>query len=274
MHPNVYFSPIKEPRFFCTDFQDYSYSGASAQKDYLALFEAASDAHLAIGEGTARYLYSNEAVPRILDFNPNARLIAMVRNPIAMVQSVHARGVYEAIENVMDFETAWRLQDSRRAGRHIPALCRDPQMLLYGDRCLLGAQLEKAYNVVPKEQLLVIVFDDFRRNPKRVYERVLAFLGVPSDGRAAFPVINANQGYRSPRLQRLMLLLGSVKRAMGIQRGLGIHRRLFGFNIKSKARPTLHSELRAELCDYFSPDVEKLSSLLDRDLSHWISQQA
>src|SRR3990167_9603139 len=81
-HPNVFFSFPKEVNFFSSDI--YSSTLCSDISSYLKLFSNSEEIHLAVGEGSVFYLASNCAVPSILQFNPQAKFIVMVRNPVDM----------------------------------------------------------------------------------------------------------------------------------------------------------------------------------------------
>ena len=85
-HPRVFFSDTKEPHFFCTD----GYTGVKTLKQYEKLFEDAKPHHLAVGEGSTHYLFSKVAVPNILVYNPDARFIVCLRNPVDMAPSLHS----------------------------------------------------------------------------------------------------------------------------------------------------------------------------------------
>ena len=67
----------------------------------------------ALGEGSVSYLYYPQAISRILEINPRAKFIVMVRNPTEMIYSYHSRLLAVLEENVNDFFTAWNLQDDR-----------------------------------------------------------------------------------------------------------------------------------------------------------------
>jgi hypothetical protein len=276
-HPNVFFSPRKELNFLNDDLPQEDVSGLyriSTLRDYLKYFVEANENHLAVGEGTPHYLRSRTAIPNILDLNPEARLIAMVRNPIDLVHSFHATRVYEGLEDVVDFEEAWRKQDERRRGRSIPKFCLDESMLLYSEIGLLGKQLQRMFSFAPAEQVKVVVFDDFVRSPKEAYEGVLSFLELPNDGRTEFPKLNPNMHRRSRFLQRgvgyAIRNTMRTKRVLGIRRGLGVLNRISKSNTKVQPRPPLSASFEAELRDFYKEDVELLSQLLDRDLAPWL----
>jgi len=170
-HPQAFFSDIKEPNYFNTDFSE-SFRTQNARRflrnegDYLTLFRQATEQHRAIGEGTVWYLYSQEAIKNIQTFNPNSKIIVMLRNPIDLAYSLYRQQVYSFHEKVDDFETAWRLQERRERGESIPRNCLEPKVLLYQKICMLGSQLNRLYKVFPKDQVATIFFEDFKNKPK------------------------------------------------------------------------------------------------------------
>jgi len=128
-HPNIFFCPVKEPHFFDLD---TSKRLKLNLQTYLSLFAEADPAlHQAVGEGSTGYLFSKVAVSEILKFNPNSKFIVMLRNPVDLVQSWHSEMYYEGVEDVVDFEKAWKLEQERRQGRNIPKSCWEPKKLFY-----------------------------------------------------------------------------------------------------------------------------------------------
>jgi glycosyltransferase involved in cell wall biosynthesis len=273
-HPNVFFSPVKEPHFF-----DLDTSKRLKLKlgTYLSLFSQADpNVHKAIGEGSTGYLFSKVAVSEILKFNPDSRFIVMLRNPVELVWSWHAEMYFEGVENVYDFEEAWKLEKERRNGKNIPKACWEPQKLFYSEWGKLGDQMERLFSVVPRDRVKVILFDDFAVDTKGVYEDVLSFLGVPSDGRNDFQTANENKAIRYPWLQQRLAVAANnfrlVRAVSGLKLnlGIGLSKKLLLLNSKPSNRAPISPELRAELVGYFCGDVQKLSKLLNRDLSHWV----
>lgn len=266
-HPQIFLSNPKEPHFFNTD---HANRPTESLHDYLRLFHRAlPDQHVA-GEASTRYLVSQSAVVNILKLNPDAKFIVMVRNPIDMAHALHAQSVGDATENVLDFEQAWRLQDMRRIGKHVPLTCPDKAHLLYGDICKVGVQLERLMGRVTASRLNVIVFDDFVANTQGVYEDTLRFLGVQPDGRSEFPAYNQNRSVRALHLQRMLLTLGALKIRLGVRRGLGIYKMMQKMTTRRACRENLPARFREELVEYFRDDVRLLSELLHRDLTSWL----
>ena len=138
--------------------------------------------HQAVGDGSVSYLYAPDAIRRVLEFDPRAKFIVLVRNPVEMMRSYHSRMLFQLDEDEEDFARAWDLQANRAAGRDIPKRCRDARLLQYGHLGKLGMHLERLFEVAGRERCHVIVFDDFVEDPRAVYLRALEFLGVDDDG--------------------------------------------------------------------------------------------
>lgn len=271
-HANIFISDPKEPWFFCND---YTFRGVQSWEDYFKLFSEATDDHALIGEASTCYLHSSVAVQEILKFNSSAKFIVMLRNPVDMAYSLHRELVWSGDEDVKDFEKAWHLQHSRKAGANLPPYSRQPEVLQYSRVCMLGEQMQRLFNRVPRERVHVVVYDDFCENARRVYTQTLDFLGANDDGRSEFAVYNVSKKPRSQRvtgaLKRMYAFKAKLESSLGIQTRLGILNRLSRANTKEEARAPLSPPLRDMLCRAFSDDVRKLSELIKRDLTPWIA---
>ncbi len=277
-HPEIFMTWPKEPLFFCDDFD-----GARVVRsfeDYLDLYKEIPAEVNAVGEASAMYLYSATALDHIKVFAPEAKIIAMVRNPIDLAQAFHAQLLFSLTEDEPDFEVAWSLQDERRTGRRIPAGCSEPEFLQYRRVASLGEQIGRLRSTFPEDQIHVICFEDFARDTRGVYQGVLRFLGVEDDGRENFERVNATPTHKSRALSHLTQRPPQwlVKSARVVKRSLGLEKLSFldwlrRTNSTTAKRPTLSAAMRAEMADSFRPDVEQLSLLLGRDLSSWLRNE-
>jgi hypothetical protein len=263
---------------------DHEPSRAELERDYLdRYFGHHLDTHRAVGEGSVSYLYAPDTLERIQHWNPNARFIALVRDPLSMLPSYHLRMLFLLQEDEQDFARAWELQTARARGERIPRLCLDPRLLLYGEVAKLGAQIERLFAVAGRGRSLVVLFDDLVAEPAAVYRRVLEFIGVDHDGRTRFAPKYESRIYRSRLLQRLLyrpvIRYGGVittlqRRARSQPRARGrrksLIKRLTHWNTVSTRPAPLAPGMRAIVRETLMPDVEHLSDLLGRDLSHWL----
>lgn len=266
-HPAVFLPSLKEPSFFDTDSPRV---GVRTLRHYLRCFSGASAQHAAVGEASPNYLFSTVAIAKILKFNPDARLIVLIRNPVEMAASLHAQLVYNFHEDVTDFAVAWSLQQRRKAGLDIPKRCRLPQFLQYRAACSLGEQLQRLQRVADPNRVHIVLFDDLKKEPRAVYRSILEFLGLSDDGRTEFPVVNARKAPPTSRWHLLLRNFGYLKQHAGVahlQWGLS---RLRGAG-RADAMPSvdgpLTDPLRAELECAFREDIEVLERLLRRPLS-------
>jgi hypothetical protein len=275
-HPNIFMSPVKEPHFFAKDLG--TYPRIKTLEDYTDLFAASTPEHLRVGEASVYYLRSTTAIANIHQFNPDARIIAMFRNPVDMVYALHSQLLYVSEESASDFETAWRLQERRSRGLDLPARSRGSFLVQYAQVGQLGSQTARLLSIFPRAQVKLILYDDFIASPSSVYSEVIEFLGIPHDNRTAFPRINENKRAKVAWLRNflrkppptLRSALRGVKQAIGEEGISAVKRKVLALNTVQERRPALTPELRAELVQTFRDEVHLLSRLLNRDLSHWV----
>lgn len=271
-HPNVYMSDPKEPAYFS---EDVGPTHCRSMDEYLALFAGVKPEQTVIGEASTFYCYSDHAVQRIREFRPDAKLLVMLRRPTDLVYSLHGELLKQGLENKWDFEEAWKLQSARAAGMAVPpgSNARELDFQWIGS---LGSQVERVLQLVPKEQVHFILFDDFVRDTRSEYLRLLEFLEVPDDGKTDFPRINEAVQFKSRAMARLPRYLRArmgkrveaMKKAVGIDR-LGIVEAFDRFNRQVRPSVPLRLEFRQHLDDFFRDEVILLEKLIGRDLSSW-----
>lgn len=276
-HPDVFFCDPKEPFFWSDDYPGLAdQHGLKSLDDYLRLFARARPAQRIVAEGSTNYLASARAIARIVAFNPDARFIVMLRNPVDVAHAFHMEQVFVLNEDEPDFETAWRLQERRRRGEGIPRNCRAPQFLQYGEVASYAPQVRRLLDLVPRHSVHFIEFDLFRQNPGAAYASSLAFLGLTHDGRTAFPVVNATRRHRSKAIARAVLGPPRLlRRPVEMVRGHLRRQRYAPVEALKEmlrapgTREPLSAALRRELAACFAPDVSALETLLGWDLRHW-----
>lgn len=271
LHPNVFFSQPKEPDYFATDFKERV---ITSESDYLRLFkDVDSSCHLAIGEGSVVYMFSKVAVSNILQFQPNAKFIVMLRNPADLVVSLHAQVLVQGNEDISSFLDAWNAEADRHKGKRIPAGCRNPQWLYYSEWGKLGTQLKRALEIAPRGRLKVVLFDDFIHNPRSIYQEVLEFLGLPDDGRAQFSKINERRAVKNLLLQNIygtaMRLWLPLRTKLTHGKGFGFGGYLIKLNTVTTKKNYISDEVRQMLISFYKDELLLLESLLNRNLEHW-----
>jgi hypothetical protein len=266
-HPDI-FMPVrpKEPMFFSND--QLAHSGMLYPADlprYLALFAAAGRVRR-VGEASTTYLEAPEAAGRIHEFNPEARVIAMLRDPVEMIASLHSMRVSQGLEHIADLPTA--LADER----HRPGfgVVGDQSSIRYRDRTRFATMLRPWFDVFASERVKVIVLEDVAAQPAVEFQRTLQFLEVdPAYSPQSFARHNEREWPRSLFLARVQARF----RGRGLRDGardrlagrayhlLGRLNRVRGV----EPRP-MPDDLRRQLRDELGPDVDALSRLLGRDM--------
>jgi hypothetical protein len=273
-HPNIYVPLAFEPQYFCTDFQsiaDYT------QESYLRLFDGVTEEHQAVGEKSVIYLYSEVAIDNILKFDPDARLILMLRNPVDLVYSWHSQLYYSFLENVGDFSTAWDMQKIRAQGKNIPQRCPVPFALQYREIGQLGKYTARLLSKVPREQIKIIFMEDVHADIEKTYSETLEFLDVDYVPRRDPRKLNSNKRHRSRWLgshlthdseSQTSRVITRIEK-LPLIRKTHFRQRLHQWNKIEYKRPPLAPDIRQHLVEEFREDVRELSELTGRNLDHW-----
>lgn len=282
-HPQVCFSRPKETHYFAQ--LDDLPSEADLKRDYIdRYFGHRAAGESVAGEGSVSYIHLPEAIEKILHFNPDAKFIAMVRNPRSMLPSYHQKMLFLLQENEADFDKAWALQAPRAQGRKLPRTCLDPRLLNYTEVASLGAQVQRLFETVGRERAHIIVFDDFVKDTLASYRAVLDFLEIDYDGQTEFERRFDSQMYRFRWLQYLFFItatrggkfVDTLERRRRKYREDGTIRpnlvkRITKLNKGPKKpaplSPRMVEVLRRDLHD----DVRLLGQLLGRDLGYWLT---
>jgi hypothetical protein len=296
-HPDVCFSSIKEPHFFST--RDLGEAAPSelrrAQENYLDSFFPGRRPGDVLAEASVSYLYAPERVSAAIKLWPDARFVIAVRSPLELLPSLHLRNVHNGDETERDFERAWNLVEERRDGRHVPRSCIDRRLLDYKEIGSLGKHVRRFVDIVGRERCFISVFDDIVADSAGLYGKVIDFLGLPEDCRTSFPVHRPSTDVKAAWLQRFLKRPPGALRALGSPASarregapayqhfasaaatrhlMQIRKHLLGWN-RVRTRPAgLNAHLRRALSDYYREDIAQLSSLLGRDLSHWLSPRS
>ena len=282
VHPQVFMGELKEPWFFATDMRPRfqpARTGAVPETlaSYTALFGAAAPDQR-VGEASSSYLRSERAAANIAALRADARIVAILREPASFLRSLHHQMLRDHIETEQDLRTAIALEPLRREGQKIPHRSHLPQMLLYSNHVRYVEQLRRYHEAFGTEQVLVLIYDDFRADNEGTLRRVQQFLGVRDD--VPVQALDANTTSKRMRSQQLDELVNALSVGRGpVSRALkaGV-KALTPSDLRSKAlratrRKVIYGkphppdeQLMHELRVRFKGEVESLGAFLDRDL--------
>jgi Sulfotransferase domain len=280
-HPQIYMPEVKEPWYLASDmrprFQPARSPHAKTLEDYVRLFEGAGPGEL-VGEASSSYLLSHTAAQEIARLRPGSRMIAILREPASFLRSLHLQLLRTHVESKQDLRKALALEDARSRGRRIPRHSHRPQLLLYSEHVRYVEQLRRYHAAFPPEQLLVLIYDDFRADNEATVRRVLRFLEL--DEHEPVQVTDANPTVirmRSPQLDELLNAVsvgrGPVSRAAKATIKTLTPSRFRSAAIKGTQRHLINGKpqppdekLMLELRRRFKGEVAALGEYLDRDL--------
>jgi len=224
-------------------------------------------------------LSSNKAIKSIVEFNPDAKFIVMLRNPCDMVYSMHSQIYFTGDETERDFIKAWNLSDERALGRKIPHSCREPQYLQYKQMGLLGKQVNEMLKHVSPENVVFVLLEELNADTNKVVNEVVNFLGLPPLKNLDSKVYNRNE---TPRIQLISQLyhkklpnqfskiFRSIKKTLGIE-NFGVRKFLQKLNTTEQERVRLDHSFRKQMLKmFFEDDIKLLSELTRKDLSSWL----
>lgn len=271
-HPEIFMSKKKEPHFFGSDLQIFDHPRMSL-KEYLSYFSEARDERR-LGEGSVWYLYSQRAPFEIKEFCPSASILIMLRNPVDLMYSLHNQGLYSANYHIEDFAAALKAEENGNGHLRKAKHGSRTGDLAYRATARYTRHVERYLDVFGRDNVHIIIYDDLAASLAQVYRQTCEFLGVDSGFRPEFRVVNSNKNVRSRAL--LFLLKYPPPAAQRLARSLipghlrrGLYELVRRINTAYAPRPPMKPELERRLRAEFLPEVEQLSELLDRDLTHW-----
>ncbi len=268
----------KEPGYFCSELIARPNLAVNGPREYLRLFSAATD-QLQIGEASALYLYSQQAAQRIQQFCPTAKIIALIREPVAMMRSWHADNLRHGHDDVTSFERAIELEEPRRNGKSLPFGSGYPACLQYRAMATFSQQIERYLQQFRRNQVKVLLLEDLATAPQKTLGDVLQFLDLSPDCSLDQVVHNQRVGLSQGDLLK--------QKAKNWLRGFGavrLARRVLPFNLdrcldlalrpmmsRTPVQSSPDPGFLADLHQQMRPEVERLSEVIHRDLSHWFS---
>jgi Sulfotransferase domain len=249
-HPEVC-APIKEIHFF-------SRPRWSEGREWYENHMSACGEGKKTGEFSTSYLYSKEAPERIHSLYPDTKIIAILRNPIDRAYSQYRNAIKSGeIPESTPFEVYTREEAS---------------VLEQG---LYAEQIARYDALFKKEQLLVLIYEDIRRDPVLFMKRIYEFLGIDASfvSSMVYDEINVARTPKHVFIDRAMHHVSETLRKIGFDRFVHLVRKsglpdiVRNLNTKPKEK-SAHTKTfeREPLVEYFRNDVRALTLRLGRDM--------
>jgi len=276
-HPDIYLAK-KEMHFFGADLHFGRRFYRRDLRGYLEEFSGWKNERLG-GEASVWYLFSATTAAEIHAFNPDARVLIMLREPARMLHSLHHQFCFDGNEHLSSFAAALAAEGDRREGRQISRRAYFAQGLLYRKVAAYAEQVKRYFDVFGRDRVRVLLYEEFASDPQAAYRETLDFLELEwPQTPPEFKVINPARRARSSLVQSI--LSEPCVRGTAIRLGRCLPQRIFTwfqrielrllqYNTRVASPDPLAPELRARLQAEFAPEVERLSELLQLDLEVW-----
>jgi hypothetical protein len=276
-HPQVYMPASrdqKEPDFFTLEGKSREQLGPFGKftmhnaitdlASYEALFEGVQD-ELAIGEASTSYLYSEKAAHRIHHYIPDAKIIAILRDPAERAFSHFLFSLSNGREPNHNFAQTLKEEDRRVAEGW-------SFQWHHKRRGFYFKQLQPYYQLFGSEQIRVYLYEDLINQPIGLTKKIFEFLKVddtfsPDTTKKHNPTAVPKNQTLNTLLNRPNLLKDTIKHFIPKS-----FRQIISEPLKKQnlGKPELSKEVRKQLIAEYREDILKLQELIDRDLSNWL----
>jgi len=273
-HPEVFMCPRKSPNFFVSADPTPAREGPVARQmmgqsvadreSYEALFSAAREGAV-LGEASPVYLQSRGAPERIRGMCPEAKLVAILRDPAERAWA-HYMGrmrdgleTRESFEAVIEAELAEGLPDDVAFGSYLGC-------------SRYGHFLTRYFELFSREQIRVYLFEDLCEAPRDLLGDMFSFLGVDPSPSDSMSMSRHHQSGQVRGALRRFLWTRSVGLRTTLRPMLpdAVRRLAAPVFLENLDKPRLEPALRARICEVLASDIERCQGLIDRDLASWL----
>lgn len=267
-HPEVFMPWVKELHFFGRDLATVDLF--DDEDDYLSLYAEGAGARV-LGDASPSYLYSASAPDEVYRFSPEARILAMVRDPCEMILSLHAQRVFTGKETERDPARALSRERDPAAEAAMLARPVDGDAVPYRTAVRFAEYLDRWLRTFGPERVHVVVLDDLRDAPVETMRRVYTFLGVDPSFAPEPTVKNPSKEPRNQAIGRLVRAV-PMRWRLGIERALPSAARdkligaVTGLISREAPREPVDPRLAQALREEFAGEVSSLERLLGREL--------
>lgn len=268
-HPDLFLPDIKEPNFFWLGDLPRAEIPATMQRHsildsdvYEALFTPARPGQQ-IGEASIGYLTSSRAANRIAARAPDARFIAILRDPAERAWSHFVFNRERGDEPLEDFEQALAQEEDRRAAGLAGSF------YAYRWHGFYASQLRAYDALFPRERIQVLLYEDLVEDPRRFLESIFEFLGVDTSFEPDTTLhYNVSGVARHPAIAWILQRANTIRGPLVRRAPPRVVSRI-GSLLRKPPR-TLDARLRADLVSGYRDDILRLGDRIERDLGSWL----
>ncbi|GAA5034721.1 sulfotransferase [Marivirga lumbricoides] len=278
-HPQIFISERKEPNFFgyeLNQLSDFSvkseidhYKGSVTNlEEYLKLFSSSQPGQLK-GETSNTYMYHTTAAERIYHYNPNIKLIAILRQP---AERLYSRFLHLARENELPSENFSDCFDKSSIWWWRNDLVKEGMYAQY---------LTKYYKLFDQNQIKIFLFEDLKSHPEKLFKDIFEFLNVDSSFEPNLSVEYNQSGFiKNKKIDAIFGAKGIINRGVklllprktltALKNNHKLQKKIQTLRNRNLHKPKFDNNLKNKITnEIYLEDIKQLEKLIKRDLSHW-----
>lgn len=265
-HPMITFGRAKEPHAFIGRL---TLRGKTSMEAYQKLYDFESEFKV-FGDASIMHLYSPDAAGKIAQYNPEAKILIMLREPEDFIVSYHHEQVYNGVENDASLDVCWDLSENRRQGKDIPVGCPDARLLDYTEIARFDEQVERFLDVFGKDQVRVGFLADIKKTPDLFIERLLEFLEVHQSPDILLEQHASAKTHKRSSVRNVIRVLShpyvlsawkKLRSVLGISGRLKLLHRIKVANTVSGEKAKIPPQLRETIRKHYADSWNRLNNL-------------
>ena len=261
-HKSITMSSVKEPNYFsCIEIEDqklyYKTKQIPTLDKYHALFNFKNGSCL-FGEASVSYLYYKDIASRIKNYNEDAKIIIILRDPVERAVSHYN----------MDKRLGFVKTDLKSI---LDDVSLKNHMLFYQQYIQLGfyyLQVKRYIDVFGKENVCVMKYDDLNNDNKEFTNKILGFLDLDVDNKIDFDTPYNSYKSSSNQLVNMLYSVSFVRKIISLFFPNSILKAI-NKSFFNKQETKISEEIEMKLYDLFHEDILLLEQMLEIDLNSW-----
>jgi hypothetical protein len=262
------------------EFKDRPYFGDDTypdlgEKEYKMMYEEAGKGKV-VGETCVWYMYSDSALKEIKKYNPRAKIIIMVRNPIDLLYALHSEMIFGNIEGERDFVKALKKEKERKIfDKENNYDYKGRRFLYYSNFVKFKDRIEIWQRSFGERNVCIIIFEEFINNTSKSFKSVLGFLDLDDTHFVPnFVRHNPNKVMKNKLLQCMVtkppeLFRSLVHAYIPFKFRYWLVTKLIDINTNYVERPQLSIDIRNKISKKFKHEVTEMEKMLRKKIPEW-----
>jgi len=264
-HSSINMPSKKELHYFESKYEDFPLNGPGDRKspeiqsldDYLSFYKGASEPYLI--DATPAYIVTDGVEKDLFEFNNEAKIIIMIRNPVQRCFSNYKHLVRDGKEN-LDFNNALKAEEERQEKNW-------SQFWRYKDNSLYHDRIKKYYDLFGKKNVKVIITEEFKESQEVVVDNIIDWLDLQREH--IYSEATYNKSGAPNAILRTVNTLKKVRLLNRIGKSIISKERFERFKNHNLQTIKMDEEVNQSLMQLFEDDIKQTERLINKDLSDW-----